>query len=51
MRTTPIFQKFEKIFCYLLVSGITNLHVKYIPDIKKRYSFVDVRMIRLYSIR
>ena len=28
----PKFQK--KIFCFLLISGITNLFVKHIPDIK-----------------
>jgi hypothetical protein len=36
MRTRPIFQKkTQKIFCFLLVSRITNLYVKRIPDIKK----------------
>jgi len=35
MRTWPIFQKNQKIFCFVLMSGITNLHVKRIPDIKK----------------
>jgi hypothetical protein len=29
------FKKYLKIFCFLLVSGITNLYVKHIPDIKK----------------
>ena len=33
MRTWPIFQK--KYFCFVLMSGITNLYVKRIPDIKK----------------
>jgi hypothetical protein len=35
MRTRLIFQKFQKnIFLLLLVSRITNLYVKRIPDIK-----------------
>jgi hypothetical protein len=29
------FKKSKKIFCFVLMSGITNLYVKYIPDIKK----------------
>jgi hypothetical protein len=29
------FKNSKKIFCFILVSGITNLYVKYIPDIKK----------------
>jgi hypothetical protein len=33
MRTWPIFQK--KKICFVLMSGITNLYVKRIPDIKK----------------
>jgi hypothetical protein len=35
MRTWPIFQKNQKIFCFVLMSGITNLYVKRILDIKK----------------
>jgi len=35
-RTWLIFQKNSKnLFCFLLISGITNLYVKRIPDIKK----------------
>jgi len=35
MRTWPVFQKNPKnLFCFLLISMITNLHVKRIPDIK-----------------
>jgi hypothetical protein len=34
-RTRPIFQKKSKIFCFVLMSGITNLYVKRILDIKK----------------
>jgi len=41
MRTRAIFQKkTQKIFCFLLVFGITNLYVKRIPDIKKVVSFI-----------
>jgi hypothetical protein len=29
------FKHSKKIFCFVLVSGITNLHVKRIPNIKK----------------
>jgi len=29
------FKNTKKIFCFLLVSGITNLYVRRIPDIKK----------------
>jgi len=35
MKTWPIFQKNQKIFCFVLMSGITNLYVKCISDIKK----------------
>jgi hypothetical protein len=35
MRTWPIFQKNQKNICIVLMSGITNLYVKRIPDIKK----------------
>jgi len=45
MRTRPIFQKLKKIFCFVLVSGIMNLHVKHIPDIQKVFSFVDIRRL------
>jgi hypothetical protein len=35
-RTWPLFQKNPKqLFSSLLISGITNLYVKRIPDIKK----------------
>ena len=29
------FKKNQKIFCFVLISGITNLYVKHILDIKK----------------
>ena len=35
MKTWPIFQKIKKYFCFVLMSGITNLYVKRIPDFKK----------------
>jgi len=35
MRTWPIFQKFQKKYFFLLISGIMNLYVKRTPDIKK----------------
>jgi hypothetical protein len=34
------FKNSKKIFCFLLVSGITNLYVKHIHDIKKVVSFI-----------
>ena len=33
------FKKNQKYFCFVLISGITNLYVKRIPDIKKRWFF------------
>jgi len=54
MRTIPIFQKIpKKLFCFLLVSGITNLYVKHIPDIKKIVLLcIDIRTVRFfYPIR
>jgi len=34
-RTRPIFQKFQKkLFCFLLIFGVTTLYIKRIPDIK-----------------
>jgi len=34
------FKNSKKIFCFLLFSGITNLYVKRIHDIKKVVSFI-----------
>jgi len=35
MRTRPLFQKYQKkLFCFLLISRITNLYVRCIPSIK-----------------
>jgi hypothetical protein len=34
MRTRPIFQKYQKLFCFPLISGIMNLYVRHISDIK-----------------
>jgi len=40
-RTRPIFQKTnKKIFCFFLISGITDLYVKRTPDIKKVVFFI-----------
>jgi len=50
-RTWPIFQKNSKnLFCFLLKSRITNLHVRHTPNIKISF-LVDVKMIRFYPIR
>ena len=38
----------KKIFCFLLISGVTILYVRRIPDIKL---FVDDRTVRFYPIR
>jgi hypothetical protein len=45
------FKNSKKIIFFLLISGITNLYVKRIPDIEKGSSFIDVRTVRFYSIR
>jgi hypothetical protein len=51
-RTRPIFQKTsKKIFCFLLISGITNLYVKHTPYIKKVVFLFDVSIISFYPIR
>jgi hypothetical protein len=34
MRTRPTFQKIQKNYFFLLISGITNLHVRRTPNIK-----------------
>jgi len=34
-RTLANISKNKKIFCFVLMSGITNLYVKHNPDIKK----------------
>jgi len=45
------FKKLKKIFCFVLVFGITNLHVKHIPDIQKVFSFVDIGWLGFTPIR
>jgi hypothetical protein len=51
-RTRPIFQKTpKKIFCFLLISGITNLYVKRTLDIKMVVFLFDIGIIRFYPIR
>jgi len=46
-RTWPIFQKnTKKIFCFILISGITNLYVKRTPDIKNIVFLFDVSTVK-----
>jgi hypothetical protein len=45
IRTWLIFQKYRKNILFFLVSGITNLYVKCIPDIKEVF-FIDIRTVR-----
>jgi hypothetical protein len=35
----------KKLFCVVLVSGITNLYVKGIPDIKRVFSFDGIEQL------
>jgi hypothetical protein len=41
----------KKIFCVVLVSGIMNLYVKYIPNIKKVFSFDNIEQLGIYPLR
>jgi hypothetical protein len=41
----------KKLFCIVFVSGITNLYVKSILDIKKVLSFDDIEQLGFYPIR
>jgi len=52
-RTLIKISKTTKIlFCFVLVSGITNLYVKRIPDIKKVFFFVDnIEQLGFTSLR
>ena len=51
-RTLAKISKTTKIlFCLILVSGIMNLYVKYIYDIKKLFSFVELEYLGFYPIR
>ena len=43
LKTTKI------LFCLILVSGIMNLYIKYIPDIKKIFSFDDLEYLSFLS--
>jgi len=45
MKTRPIFQKYPKIFCFLLVSRNMNLYIKHIPDIKKVVLFLTLERL------
>jgi hypothetical protein len=38
----------KNLFCFLLISEVTTLYIRRIPDIKL---FVDVRTVRFYLIR
>jgi hypothetical protein len=51
-RTLAKISKTTKIlFCFVLVSGIINLYVKRIPNIKKVFSFDDLEQLGFYPIR
>ena len=48
-RTSQYFKNSKKkLFCFLLISRVTTLYVRRIPDIKL---FVDIRTVRFYLIR
>jgi hypothetical protein len=46
----PKYQK-KKLFCVVLVSGIMNLYIKCIPNIKKVFSFDNIEHLGFYSLR
>jgi hypothetical protein len=51
-RTLAKISKTTKIlFCFVLVSGIINLYIKRIPNIKKVFSFDDLEQLGFYPIR
>jgi len=51
-RTLTKISKTTKIlFCVVLVSGIINLYVKYILNIKKVFSFDEIKQLGFYLIR
>jgi len=51
-RTLAKISKTTKIlFCFVLISGITNLYVKRISDIKKVFSFDNIEHLGFYPIR
>jgi len=41
----------KKLFCVVLVSGITNLYVKRILDIEKVFSFDNIEQLGFYPKR
>jgi hypothetical protein len=45
LKTTKIF------FCFVLISEITNLYVKRIPDKKKYFFFDNIEPLGFYLIR
>jgi len=51
-RTLAKISKTTKIlFCFVLISGIMNLYIKRIPDIKKIFSFDNIEQLGFYPIR
>jgi len=51
-RTLAKISKTTKIlFCFFLISGIMNLYVKRIPNIKKVFSFDNIEQLGFYPIR
>ena len=48
---TKISKTTKNLFYFVLTSGITNLYVKRIPDIKKVFSFDNIQQLGFYSIR
>jgi hypothetical protein len=45
------FKNTQKNILFSLESGITNLYVKYILNIKNIVLFIDVRKVKFYPIR
>jgi hypothetical protein len=50
-RTLAKISKKKKLFCVVLVSGIMNLYVKCISDIKKVFSFDNIEQLGCYLLR
>ena len=50
-RTLAKISKKNKLFCVVLVSGIMNLYIKCIPNIKKVFSFDNIEHLGFYSLR
>jgi hypothetical protein len=41
----------KNLFCFVLISGVMNLYVKRIPDIKNVFSFDNIEQLGFYPIR